>query len=67
MNLNERVMRAMAHGVMGCAMGMVIWIAWEGLQVISGERKIAAPPRSSTASVPTGPLVHRLGLLDKSA
>jgi hypothetical protein len=45
----ERVMRVMTHLNIGLALGMVGWIAWSGVLVVSGE----LPVRLSVPTAPT--------------
>lgn len=53
----ERVMRVMTHVNIGCALGMVAWIAWSGVQVVSGRYPKPAPVSRSAV---TAPAQHRL-------
>jgi hypothetical protein len=32
----ERVMQVMTHVNIGCALGMVAWVAWSGMQIVGG-------------------------------
>lgn len=56
----ERVMSVMTHVAIGAALGMVGWLAWAGVQVVSGEWKIprAAPVvrQASAAAASLAPL-----------
>ena len=44
MNTIERVMRVMTHVNIGCALGMVAWVASSGMLVVGGNWKVP-PPR----------------------
>ncbi len=55
MNFFERVVRAMTHAVIGVALGMVLWIGWSGVQVVSGEwpgRRATSPPSGRDTKLP---------------
>jgi hypothetical protein len=39
----ERVMRVMTHVNIGATLGMAAWLAWSGLQHVSGQGKVATP------------------------
>ncbi len=45
----ERVMRVMTHVNIGAAIGMVAWLAWSGVQVVSGQ---IVPPRAAAPEPP---------------
>lgn len=46
----ERVMRVMTHVNIGCAIGMVAWTAWSGVQVVQGRYPKPAPLATGAAS-----------------
>lgn len=53
----ERVMRVMTHVNIGCALGMVAWTAWSGVQVVNGHYPKPVPAR---AGATTAASEHRL-------
>ncbi|RVT51426.1 hypothetical protein [Rubrivivax albus] len=54
----ERVMRVMTHVNIGAALGLVVWLAWSGAQVVTGQIAPArlAPP-ASVSPVDMAPVV----------
>jgi hypothetical protein len=56
----ERVMRVMTHVNIGCALGMVAWVAWSGIQVVAGH---SAQPQFRPSSIAAPAHQHRLTTL----
>lgn len=54
----ERVMRVMTHVNIGAALGMAAWLAWSGVQLVTGQivlARAAAPGMPTTAPTTAAP------------